>query len=406
MRQYLEWPLALILCFLSLWIVLPAPSLFWLQLAVGAPEVSPLLVILSAIALFIVYCRRQQPPKLLVLTLVLSLALSSLPWLQQPIAITKAENSIATAFAVPQPSAAYPTFSWLSFFRGFPATRSSTRVRHQAKIPFATPQTDSQLEEPLYLDLYQPPETGQYPTIVMIYGGGWSAGDSSQNANFGDFFAARGYVVVAIEYRLTPKYRFPTQVEDVNRALAFVRQQAEAYEIDRDRIALLGWSAGAHLAMLEGFQSAPLDPSGPEQPGEVEPLNIRGIVDYYGPVDLAAGYTDPPVPDPLDVQQVLAAFIGGPPSEFPEAYAEASPITYVKAAAPNSLPPVLLLYGGRDHIVEAKYGRLLYDQLRASGNTAVWVRIPFAEHAFDKIFNGVSNQLALHFVERFLAQTL
>jgi len=403
MRQYLEWPLALILCFLSLWIVLPAPSLFWLSLAVGTPEVSPLLAILSAIALFIVYSRRQPPPKLLVLTLVLSLALSSLPWLQQPIAITEAENSMATAFAVSQPSAAYPTFSWVNFFRGFPATRFSAGVRHQAKIPFATPQTDSQLEDPLYLDLYQPPEAGQYPAIVMIYGGGWSAGDSSQNANFGEFFAARGYVVVAIEYRLTPKYRFPTQVEDVNRALEFVRQQADAYDIDRDRIALLGWSAGAHLAMLEGFQSAASEPG---QPEEQKRLNIRGIVDYYGPVDLAAGYADPPVPDPLNVQQVLETFIGGPPSEFPAAYAEASPITYVKAAEPNSLPPVLLIYGGRDHIVEAKYGRLLYDQLRASGNTAVWVRIPLAEHAFDKIFNGVGNQLALHFVERFLAQTL
>ncbi len=399
MRQYLEWPLALILCFLSLWIVLPAPNLFWLPLAVGAPEVSPLLASLSAIALFIVYCRRQSPPRLLVLTLVLSLVLSSLPWLQQPLAIAKAENSMAAAFIRPQPSDPVSTFSWLSFFRGFPSTLS-TSVRHQSKIPFATPKTDPQLESPLYLDLYQPPETGRYPAIVMIYGGGWSAGNSSQNADFGDFFAARGYVVVAIEYRLTPKYRFPAQVEDVSRALAFVREQAEAYEIDRDRISLLGWSAGAHLAMLEGFRSAP------SRSGGLEASGIRSIVDYYGPVDLAAGYADPPVPDPLDVQQVLETFIGGSPSEFPEAYAEASPITYVKAATPNSLPPILLIYGGRDHIVEAKYGRRLYEQLQASNNTAVWVPIPLAEHAFDEIFNGVSNQLALHFIERFLAQTL
>ncbi|MEO1792485.1 MAG: alpha/beta hydrolase, partial [Cyanobacteria bacterium J06629_19] len=147
----------------------------------------------------------------------------------------------------------------------------------------------------------------------------------------------------------------------------------------------------AHLAMLTGFQGA---------------AGVKSIVDFYGPVDLAAGYADPPVPDPLDVRQVLRAFLGGSPSELLEAYVAASPITYVKAAEASSLPPTLLVYGGRDSIVEQKYGRFLYEQLLASGNTAVWVPIPWAEHAFDAVFNGVSNQMALHFVERFLAQTV
>ena len=114
----------------------------------------------------------------------------------------------------------------------------------------------------------------------------------------------------------------------------------------------------------------------------------------------------PPTPDPLDVQEVLVALLDGTPEERPDAYAAASPITYVNSAKPASLPPVLLLYGGRDHIVEAKYGEALYNQLSESGQTAVWVKIPWAEHAFDKIFTGVSNQLALHFVEHFLALTL
>ncbi|CAN5706282.1 hypothetical protein BH23CYA1_BH23CYA1_10770 [soil metagenome] len=143
--------------------------------------------------------------------------------------------------------------------------------------------------------------------------------------------------------------------------------------------------------MLTGFQASPA---------------VQSIVDYYGPIDLAAGYTDPPVPDPIDVKQALAAFIGGTPTELPEAYARASPITYVESAEANTLPPMLLLYGGRDHVVEARFGRRLYEEIIGSGNTAVWVKIPWAEHAFDQVFNGVSNQLALHFIERFLDQTL
>jgi len=371
--------------------VLPPPNFFWLQLAVGAPEVSPWLGFVGAIALFLAFLINRGGPSLssraLIAVLLVSLVLSSLPLLRSPVAVATANRSMVAAFgeestaANPQ-SASYAPFNGLNFVRGFP----QRAVRHLERTQFATPEGN-----PLFLEVYQPTAPGLYPAVVMLYGGGWSRGDSSENEAFGRFLAARGYVVVALEYRLTPDYRFPAQLADVRAGLAYVRQRAAEYAIDAERIALVGWSAGAHLAMLAGFQGEP---------------GIKSIVDFYGPVDLAAGYANPPVPDPLDVQQVLRAFLGGPPSELPKAYAEASPITYVKSAGPDTLPSTLLVYGGRDHIVEAKYGEALYNRLLKSGNTAVWVRIPWAEHAFDAVFNGVSNQMALHFVERFLAQTL
>ncbi|MGD1864737.1 MAG: alpha/beta fold hydrolase [Phormidesmis sp.] len=391
MILWLIWPVAAVLLFLSVWIVLPPPNFFWLPLAVGAPEVSPWLGFVGAIALFLSILAYRSSPSLssrsLITALLISLFLSSLPLLQSPIAIAKANQSMTAAFgessiAANSRAASFAPFNGLNFVRGF----STQDVRHIDRVQFAAP--DGQ---PLFLQVYQPAAAGTYPAVVMLYGGGWSHGDSSENEAFGRFLAARGYVVVALEYRLTPEYRFPTQLADVKSGLAFVRQRAAEYEIDPERLALVGWSAGAQLAMLTGFQ------------GE---LGVKSLVDFYGPVDLAAGYANPPVPDPLDVQQVLLAFLGGPPSELPAAYAEASPITYVKSANPNALPPTLLVYGGKDKIVEAKYGKFLYEQLLKSGNTAVWVRIPWAEHAFDKVFNGVSNQMALHFVERFLVQTL
>jgi acetyl esterase/lipase len=70
------------------------------------------------------------------------------------------------------------------------------------------------------------------------------------------------------------------------------------------------------------------------------------------------------------------------------------------------LPSTLLVYAGRDHGVQAQYGRQLYEQLRAADNQAVWLEIPWAEHAFDTVFNGLSNQLALYYTERFLAWAL
>ncbi|MEO0769380.1 MAG: alpha/beta hydrolase [Cyanobacteria bacterium J06649_4] len=387
----LSWLVAGVLFFLSLWIVLPAPNFLLLQLAVGAPEVSPLLGLLSAIALFLCLWLYATPPRFLLLLLVATLVLSSLPLLQQPFAIAQANRSMSQAFpsasATDKAFTPVRPFSWATFFRG----HDQLSIRHQTKIPFANP-----AGAPLYLDLYQPETVGQYPAVVMLYGGGWSTGSSAENEAMGRFLAARGYVVVAIDYRHTPDYQFPAQLEDVRTALSFILERADEYEIERDRIALMGWSAGAHLAMLAGFQ-----PGFPTIRG-----SIKSIVNFYGPVDLARGYAEPPSPDPLDVRQVLLAFLGGSPAEKPAAYAAASPITFVTAAEPETLPPSLLIYGGRDHIVEARFGRSLYDQLRRSGNTAAWVNIPWAEHAFDKVFNGVSNQLALHFIERFLMRTL
>jgi acetyl esterase/lipase len=94
----------------------------------------------------------------------------------------------------------------------------------------------------------------------------------------------------------------------------------------------------------------------------------------------------------------LEAFLGGTPDELPEQYAKASPASYVT----RPLPPTLLVHGSRDHIVEVRFARNMYNRLGATGTTRVLLEIPWAEHAFDAIFNGLSNQLALYYTERFL----
>jgi len=98
--------------------------------------------------------------------------------------------------------------------------------------------------------------------------------------------------------------------------------------------------------------------------------------------------------------------MGGTPHDLPAAYAAASSITYATSAPPQSLPTVLLLYGGRDHLVKSRFGKQMYNALIASDNQAIFIEIPRAEHAFNAVFNGVSNQLALHFIERFLSVSL
>jgi acetyl esterase/lipase len=382
--------LSLVGLFLSLWIVIPAPTFTLLPLAVGAPEVSPWLIGLNLFALLLTLrgIHHGWIYRIALICSAVAFVLSLIPLLQFPIANQQSSTAMRLALGeaylseIPQEQQAQfrsSPFTLLDSFRGIP----SRKIRNTSGIQFANPSG-----VPLRLNLYQPLQSGKYPAIVVIYGGAWRSGSPNANEEFSRYMAARGYVVVAIDYRHAPEFRFPAQVEDIKTALNFIRQSADQYEIDLDRMAVMGRSAGAHLAMLAAYPP--------------ESFPFRAVVNYYGPVDLTSGYRDPPNPDPIDSRAVLKAFLGGTPDELPEAYQLASPFNYVT----RPLPPSLLIYGKNDHLVQSKFGRALFDQLKTVNSQAVFIEIPWAEHAFDAVFNGVSNQLALYYTERFLASVL
>jgi acetyl esterase/lipase len=374
--------------FLSAWIVLPAPTMLLLILAVGAPEISPWLLGLNAIALLFswLYIRRrylQQLAYIASLTglLICASVLVNIPPTQAQMAATMTQNLGADYLEkipaqVKAKMRSHPFILTDSLF--------GIHTKSQPKnISFATPAGIK-----LNMQVYQPPKVGKYPAIVVIYGGAWQRGSPGANPEFNQYMALRGYTVFAIDYRHAPEYRFPAQLDDVRAALDFIRTHAVEYQTDPEQMILLGRSSGAHLAMLAAYQ--------PDAPP------IRAVVSYYGPVNLTEGYNNPPRPDPINTRQVLKAFLGGSPQELPNEYKIASPISYVT----RPLPPTLLVYASRDHLVQAKYGRQMYQALQTFGNTAVFLEIPWAEHAFDEVFNGVSNQLALYYTERFIAWAL
>lgn len=376
--------------FLSLWVVVPAPTSWLLPLGVGVPEVTPWLFFVNAIALILVFLRLHEgwPYNIALVCSLLGLLLSLLPLLQFPSANARFATQMQTVLGtdyltkVPQsevlPMRPHP-FILADVFRGI----FVKEVRIDRGIVFAKPDGVE-----LKLNVYRPLPTGKYPTIIMIYGGAWRTGTPNNDETFSRYMAAQGYSVVAIDYRHAPEYRFPAQLEDVQAALLYIQSHADELEVDIERMAVMGRSAGAHLAMMAAYQP--------------DAVPVRAVVNYYGPVNLTNGYYNPPFPNPIDTRAVLCAFLGGTPEELAEIYRKASPISYIRP----ELPPTLLVYAGRDHIVQAKFGRKLYEQLQATGNRAVWLEIPWAEHAFDAVFNGVSNQLALYYTERFLAWAL
>ncbi|MBD2256837.1 alpha/beta hydrolase [Pseudanabaena sp. FACHB-2040] len=370
--------------FLSLWIVIPAPVFALLPLSVGAPEISPWLLGANAIALLIAgWAGKARLSRIALGLSALALVLSSLPSLQLPAVVQQANLTFQQQLGVDPatPIAAFQPrpFRWRTAFTGIPLPS----VRETVGIPFAEPDG-----VPLTLAVYQPLERAPHPTLIAIYGGAWQRGSPTQDADLNRYLAGQGYTVIAIDYRHAPEYQFPAQLEDVRGAIAFIRAHAAEYDVDPARMAVLGRSAGAHLAMLLAYSD------------EAPPL--RGVVNFYGPVDLATAYRQPPVPDPIDTRAVLTAFLGNGPDQQPERYQQASPLYAVRP----QLPPTLMFYGGRDHVVQAQYGRALAQQLLAAGNSALYIKIPWADHAFDAVFNGPSSQLAIYYTERFLAQVL
>lgn len=371
---------AIALLFLALWILVPAPTVWLYPLSVGAPEVSPILLALSALV-FVLALRKLRTRKVAVLFSLAAIGISAMPISKLP-DVTRAfdadlERVFPSSARRPMPDGARAgAFNVRDLLTGIPAGD----VRVHSSLQFATPEGF-----PLVLDVYRPAASGLYPAIVQFHGGAWQRGSRTDNETVARYFASRGYVVFAPEYRHAPRSKWPKALEDARAAVAFVRDQGSRYEADTSRLVLMGRSAGAHLAMLAAFTSG-----------------ARAVISYYGPTDLEEGWREVPNPDPLDVRSILETFLGGTPNGLPDQYRAASPVTYISAGG----PPTLLVYGARDHVVLPRFGRDLHAKLKALGARSVLLEIPWAEHAFDTLPNGLSGQLALYGTERFLAAAL
>ena len=345
--------LATVCFFVAIWLIVPAPTMTLLPLAVGGPEISPLLLIPALVVAVLAWrVRGRLRPVSLVLS-VAAVILFATPMVQYPRDVP---------------------FSITTLLAGVDMGQS----RLTRNVPLGSPEG-----VPLTVDIYQPLSGGPHPVIVQIYGGAWQRGTPGADAVFAARLASRGYVVFAIDYRHAPQWQWPAQLDDVRAALAWVRSHAQEYGADASKLALFGRSAGAQLAVVAGLQD----------PG------VSAIISFYGPVNLTNGWREPPRPDPIGSRSVLEAFLGGTPDQIPDRYRDASPISFVSAKAPRTL----LIYGSRDHIVQPQYGRTLHAALRAAGANSEFVEIPWADHAFDALPAGLSGQLSLFHVERFLA---
>jgi len=171
--------------------------------------------------------------------------------------------------------------------------------------------------EPLALDVYQPAKKGKNrPAVVVVHGGGWSAGDKSLFAQQSNQLAERGFVAFSINYRLAPAHPYPAAVDDVEAAVAWVRTHAKEYGVDPKRIGALGGSAGGHLVGMLGT-----DGEGSLKTGH----RVAAVVSWSGPMDFVS--LAPAAA--TNAGRSISTFLGCLPDACSDTYAAASPVTHV-----------------------------------------------------------------------------
>lgn len=369
---------------LGAWMYLPAPTYFLLTFSVGAPEISHWVVAGAAIGtlLSMPSIRGSRIGAAAFALNLVAMLLAVGVWIRVPSALARFEVASHDHVAEPRTPRRAKPIVFADLFRGI--ATGNPRLSKRVAIKTVNGQQ-------LTADIYAPPRHGLFPVVVQIYGGAWQRGTPASNAQFARWLASSGYLVVAIDYRHAPANRWPAQIDDVNDALRWVVAHATDYDGDTSRVVLLGRSSGAHLATYAAWITTP--------------IHLRGVVSLYGPADLVTSYRSPPSPDPIHVRAIEEAFIGGPLNAMPDRYSDASTITHL-ATLGHTTVPSLLIYGGRDHIVEPKYGSTLTAGLAATGGEVTYLEIPWADHAFDEVFSGPSSQISLYYIERFLARVM
>src|SRR5271165_7054500 len=256
--------------------------------------------------------------------------------------------------------------------------RSGTPAPSQSPAPLPrTPAQDSPASvhadvpygmvagHPLLLDVYEPGESSPdlRPAVVLLHGGGWTSFDKSTMSGMGSFLARSGFVAFAVDYRLThgSENLWPAQLDDVQRAVRWIRANAAKYGVDPYRIGGWGHSAGAQLAALLGMEDT-RDNS--DAALAKYSSKVQAVVDFAGPSDFL---TDR---DPEGDAQ-LANFFGGDYSKIPGVWRDASPITHVA----KSNAPFLIVHGTSDDMVPIAQAQELYDKLKTAGVPVSFVKV-------------------------------
>jgi acetyl esterase/lipase len=233
------------------------------------------------------------------------------------------------------------------------------------------------------------------PVLIQVHGGGWTIGDKSQQGLIlMNRMAARGWICVAVNYRLAPRHPFPAQIQDVKRGIAWVREHIAEYGGDPSYLVITGGSAGGHLAALAALTADVAD----YQPGfEDADTSVSACVPFYGVYDLG-GITGDRSGVAMRDRFLGPRVFRKDPEEHREDFELASPIFHVAPDAPD----FFVLHGAHDGLVSVRQARAFVERLRETSKGVVtYLELPGTQHAFE-VFSSIRSQQVIRAVERWL----
>jgi acetyl esterase/lipase len=223
----------------------------------------------------------------------------------------------------------------------------------------------------LLMDVHHPAESNGYG-LILIWGSGWHSppeygAGQLKGRGVPAMLLDVGYTVFTINHRAAPRFRYPAAVEDAQRAVRFVRYNAERYRIDPDQLGGVGYSSGAHLISILATMDGHGGPDD-DDPVNRESAKLQAVVARAAPTDFGR-FDSGAVP-------TFASFLGAPPGRDNATYRAASPITYVTADD----PPLLLIAGDADQTVPFEQSELMLAALEEKGVGTNLIRIPGGGH--------------------------
>ncbi|HZJ14488.1 MAG TPA: alpha/beta hydrolase [Chthoniobacteraceae bacterium] len=232
----------------------------------------------------------------------------------------------------------------------------------------------------LTLDVIQPAGTKNGYGIIFMVSGGWFSSHDAVNPKMYASFLDRGYTVFAVVHGSQPKFTVTEVVQDIHRAVRFIRHNAANWGVNPDRLGISGASAGGHLSLTMGTQGGPGDPKA-KDPIDRESSAVQAVACFFPPTDFLNYGT--PGEDAVGVgilKDFKAAF--GPRSESPEDRQklgrEISPIYFVTAQT----VPTLIIHGDADKLVPVQQAQSFVDRATATGVDAKLIVKPDAAHGW------------------------
>jgi acetyl esterase/lipase len=218
----------------------------------------------------------------------------------------------------------------------------------------------------LYMDVTSPKGDGPFPALLLLHGGGWTSGSKLEMAEMARDAADHGFVAASADYRFTPRFQWPCQLEDARAAVRYLRAHARDLHVDPDKIAACGVSAGGHLSMFLGSTD------------EGHTIEISGFSSRVKVVGSISGIHDFSLlmTPQGETYQIIEKLVGERKGKNAD---QASPIKFLSKGS----APTYFIQGAQDPLVPANQSTVAVEKLKALGVPNHYELVPGMGHGLD-----------------------